>query len=528
MLIPATLKAGAKTVSLGLLSALTNKEVRAARLPEFDIDAIESFLVSNRRDDLFEKIIEQHEIVAENKDVVVISGFPFSNPYAAELNLAVATALDASVIFVISPEQSPQEAIRQLKIISGPYQDNYEHKILGFISNKTDAQKVNLIEKQAKIFDVQFPLLGSIPYKNEVAEKAGALHVGSAVDKYFDLGWLWPFLNNVVEPRLTPAMFRHDLISSARGGNKKIILPEGSEPRTLQAANICAEKGIACCVLLGKKQEIHGACAKINLTLNEKIEIIDPQEVAEKYVEPFCEVRRGKGLTPEAAREKLGDNATLGTMMLQLGEVDGLVSGAKHTTANTIRPALQIIKTAPDAKLVSSVFFMCLPDQVLVYGDCAINPNPSAQELADIAIQSAKSAAAFGITPRVAMLSYSTGESGFGPEVEKIKEAAHIVKKEHPDLAIDGPLQYDAAIDESVAKLKAPDSKVAGRATVFVMPNLDVGNIVYKAVQRSTGIVCIGPMLQGLKKPVNDLSRGCSVEDIVFTIAITAVQARGP
>jgi phosphate acetyltransferase len=239
---------------------------------------------------------------------------------------------------------------------------------------------------------------------------------------------------------------------------------------------------------------------------------------------PLCEARKGKGLTLDAARKQLEDNTVLGTMMLHLGEVDGLVSGAVHTTADTIRPAFQIIKTAPEVKIVSSVFFMCLPEQVLVYGDCAINPNPTAEELADIAIQSARSAAVFGITPRVAMLSYSTGESGFGPDVERVKAATEIVKQLQPDLIIDGPLQYDAAVDKEVAALKAPDSPVAGKATVLIVPNLDVGNIAYKAVQRSTGIVCVGPMLQGLRKPVNDLSRGCSVKDIIFTIALTAVQ----
>ena len=286
------------------------------------------------------------------------------------------------------------------------------------------------------------------------------------------------------------------------------------------------ERGIARCVLLGKRQAILAACAKINLKLHEQIEIIEPQNIIDKYIEPLCEARRAKKLTPEAARKQLEDNVVLGTMMLHLGEVDGLVSGAIHTTANTIRPALQIIKTAPNVKLVSSIFFMCLPDQVLVYGDCAINPNPSAEELADIAIQSADSAAAFGITPRVAMLSYSTGASGFGPDVSKVKAATELAKLLRADLEIDGPLQYDAAIDKAVAALKAPDSKVAGRATVFIFPNLDVGNISYKTVQRSTGIVCIGPMLQGLRKPVNDLSRGCSVSDIIFTIAITAVQVQ--
>ena len=239
----------------------------------------------------------------------------------------------------------------------------------------------------------------------------------------------------------------------------------------------------------------------------------------------MVEIRKSKGLTAVVAQEQLQDNVVLGTMMLEQGKVDGLVSGAVNTTANTIRPPLQLIKTAPGSSLVSSVFFMLLPDQVLVYGDCAINPDPNAEQLADIAIQSADSAAAFGIEPRVAMISYSTGTSGTGADVEKVREATKIAKQKRPDLIIDGPLQYDAAIMENVALKKAPNSPVAGKATVFIFPDLNTGNTTYKAVQRSADLISIGPMLQGMRKPVNDLSRGALVDDIVYTIALTAIQA---
>ncbi len=239
----------------------------------------------------------------------------------------------------------------------------------------------------------------------------------------------------------------------------------------------------------------------------------------------MCELRKSKGLTEEQAREQLKDTVVLGTMMMAQNDVDGLVSGAVHTTANTIRPALQLIKTAPGASIVSSVFFMLLPGQTVVYGDCAVNPNPNAEQLAEIAIQSADSAKAFGIEPRVAMISYSTINSGSGPDVDTVIEATKLVKEKRPDLAVDGPLQYDAAVVESVAKSKAPNSPVAGKATVFVFPDLNTGNCTYKAVQRNANVLSVGPMLQGLRKPVNDLSRGALVEDIVYTIALTAIQA---
>ncbi|MCG3729725.1 phosphate acetyltransferase [Vibrio cincinnatiensis] len=347
-------------------------------------------------------------------------------------------------------------------------------------------------------------------------------HVASHIDG--------PWIDTLTEGtqatrRLSPPAFRYQLTEFARRANKRIVLPEGDEPRTVKAAAICAERGIARCVLLGNPDEIKRVAALQGVELGAGVEIIDADAVRENYVARLVELRGAKGMTEVVAREKLEDSVFLGTMMLEADEVDGLVSGAVHTTANTIVPPFQIIKTAPNASIVSSVFFMLLPDQVLVYGDCAINPDPTAEQLAEIAIQSADSATAFGIEPRVAMISYSTGTSGKGADVDKVREATRIAQEKRPDLMIDGPLQYDAAIMENVAASKAPNSPVAGKATVFVFPDLNTGNTTYKAVQRSADLVSIGPMLQGMRKPVNDLSRGALVDDIVYTIALTAIQA---
>jgi len=325
--------------------------------------------------------------------------------------------------------------------------------------------------------------------------------------------------------RMSPPAFRYQLIQKARAANKRIVLPEGDEPRTIRAAVICEEKGIAHCVLLGKRAAIELVAATQGVVLPASLEIVDPDDVREQYVDPMVELRKSKGLTAGQAREQLTDSVVLGTMMLAQGTVDGLVSGAVHTTASTVRPALQLIKTAPGQSIVSSVFFMLMPDQVLVYGDCAINPDPNAQDLAEIALQSAASAHAFGVEPKVAMISYSTGSSGTGADVDKVREASRIAKEKSPELLIDGPLQYDAASVADVALQKAPGSSVAGQATVFVFPDLNTGNTTYKAVQRSAKVISVGPMLQGLRKPVNDLSRGALVDDIVFTIALTAIQA---
>ncbi|MBL8251677.1 MAG: phosphate acetyltransferase, partial [Candidatus Competibacter sp.] len=324
---------------------------------------------------------------------------------------------------------------------------------------------------------------------------------------------------------MSPPAFRYRLIQNARAANRRIVLPEGDEPRTIRAAVICTEKKIARCALLGKRAAIEAVAIAQGVKLPPALEIIDPDEIRDQYVQTLVDLRKSKGLPPAQAREQLQDNVVLGTVMLAKDAVDGLVSGAVHTTANTVRPALQLIKTAPGSSIVSSVFFMLMPDQVLVYGDCAINPDPTATELAEIALQSAASAEAFGIEPKVAMISYSTGSSGAGAEVEKVRQATELARKKAPDLPIDGPLQYDAASVLEVGHQKAPDSKVAGQATVFVFPDLNTGNTTYKAVQRSANVVSLGPMLQGLNKPVNDLSRGALVDDIVFTIALTAIQA---
>jgi len=351
-----------------------------------------------------------------------------------------------------------------------------------------------------------------------------AEQVARFVSAHIDLGWLRERCAATRTPRLSPLAFRHALVQKAQAAKKRIVLPEGAEPRTVQAAAICQSRGIAHCILLAKRADVEAVALNRGITLPPDLEIIDPDSIRQRYVAPMVERRKGK-LTEPMAEAQLTDPVVIGTMMVQLGEVDGLVSGAINTTANTVRPAFQLIKTAPDFKLVSSIFFMLLPEQVVVYGDCAINPMPNAEELAEIAIQSADSAAAFGIVPKVAMISYSTGESGSGDDVEKVREATRIAQARRPDLLIDGPLQYDAAAIESVGRQKAPNSPVAGQATVFIFPDLNTGNTTYKAVQRSANVVSVGPMLQGLNKPVNDLSRGALVEDIVYTIALTAIQA---
>lgn len=346
------------------------------------------------------------------------------------------------------------------------------------------------------------------------------------IAEFIEKQWIDDFVAQDFKRKLSPSAFKYQIIEKAKAANKTIVLPEGNEPRIINAANICAQRNIATCILLGSEEEIAQIAEKEGITLHRNLQVIDPDSIIEKYIKPLVEIRKHKGMTDILAKESLKDNTVLATMMLQMGDVDGLVSGAVNTTANTVRPALQIIKTHKTSKLVSSVFFMCLPDQVLIFGDCAINPDPTADELADIAIQSAHTAMEFGIEPLVAMISYSTGLSGFGVDVDKVKNATDIVKQKEPDLLVDGPLQYDAALIESVAKKKAPDSKVAGKATVVIFPDLNTGNTTYKAVQRSANVLSIGPMLQGLNKPVNDLSRGALVDDIVYTIAITAIQAK--
>jgi phosphate acetyltransferase len=327
--------------------------------------------------------------------------------------------------------------------------------------------------------------------------------------------------------RMTPTMFEYELIERAKAARRHIVLPEGEDDRVLRAADILLRRGVAALTLLGEPDAVRARAAALGLDLD-GADVLDPlsSPQRERYASVYQELRKHKGMTEELALDALGDPTYFGTMMVHLGDVDGMVSGAAHTTGDTIRPAFEFIKARPGVSVVSSVFFMCLSDRVLVYGDCAVNPEPNSDQLADIAISSADTAAAFGIDPRIAMLSYATGESAKGERVDAVREATETVRRLRGDLKVDGPIQYDAAVDASVAKLKMPDSEVAGAATVFIFPDLDTGNVAYKAVQRSSGAVAIGPVLQGLRKPVNDLSRGCAVADVVDTVAITAIQAQ--
>lgn len=327
--------------------------------------------------------------------------------------------------------------------------------------------------------------------------------------------------------RVTPLMFEYELIRKARMQRQHIVLPEGTEPRILLASEILIARDVAKITLLGDPEEVRTKIDEMGLHLDE-VNIIDPlhSELRQQFADTYYELRKHKGISREMAFDAIADVSYFGTMMVYHDLADGMVSGSIHTTQHTIRPSFETIKTKLDTKIVSSVFFMCLEDRVLVFGDCAVNPNPSAEQLADIAINSALTAQKFGVEPRIAMLSYSTGESGKGEAVDKVRRATTLVKQLRPDLKVAGPIQYDAAVDSSVAKAKLPGSDVAGNATVFIFPDLNTGNNTYKAVQRSANALAIGPVLQGLNKPVNDLSRGCTVPDIVNTVAITAIQAQ--
>jgi phosphate acetyltransferase len=328
---------------------------------------------------------------------------------------------------------------------------------------------------------------------------------------------------------ITPKMFTYNLVQQAKAQKRHIVLPEGKEPRILEAASVLLQQEIVDITLLGTTEEIEQVIKRNGIQLAiADLQIIDPlhSDKLEAYTQSLFELRQHKGMTLDAAHDTMLDSSYFGTMMVYQGDADGMVSGAVHTTQHTIRPALQIIKTTDAVSIVSSVFFMCLDDGVVVYGDCAVNPNPTAEQLAEIALSSADTAQRFGIIPKIALLSYSSGESGQGADVEKVRKAAQIAQSKRPDLILEGPIQYDAAVDPSVATQKMPGSQVAGQASVFIFPDLNTGNNTYKAVQRETGAIAIGPILQGLRKPVNDLSRGCTVEDIINTVVITAIQSQ--
>ncbi|WP_340376133.1 phosphate acetyltransferase [Streptomyces sp. SS7] len=370
-----------------------------------------------------------------------------------------------------------------------------------------------------QLFSLEGKLNAATPRKAETALGLFERHVDTA-----------ELLRRVSAPstdRVTPMMFEHQLLEQARADRRRVVLPEGTEERVLHAAEVLLRRGVCDLTLLGPEDQIRKKAADLGIDLGD-CQVIDPatSELRDAFAERYAHFRAHKGVTVELAYDVVSDVNYFGTLMVQEGLADGMVSGSVHSTAATIRPAFEIIKTRSDADIVSSVFFMCLADKVLVYGDCAVNPDPNAEQLADIAIQSAATAAQFGVEPRIAMLSYSTGTSGSGADVDKVREATELVRSRRPDLKIEGPIQYDAAVEPSVAATKLPGSEVAGQASVLIFPDLNTGNNTYKAVQRSAGAIAVGPVLQGLRKPVNDLSRGALVPDIVTTVAITAIQAQ--
>lgn len=359
----------------------------------------------------------------------------------------------------------------------------------------------------------------STPRKIAAAREVMARHV--------DVGAILKALTAPRRTLRTHNVFEWEIMEQAGSDKVTIVLPESEDARILEATAALLEREVCEIVLLGRAEDITAHAAQLDFDVSRaRIVHLDDPELVEKYAAEYARLRAAKGVTLDQARQKMADPSYFGTMMVQLGDADGMVSGATHTTANTIRPALEVVKTKPGVKVVSGAYFMCMPDQVLVFADCAVNPNPDASALADIAISSADTAAAFGIEPRVAMLSYSTADSGTGPDVDMMREATQLVRQRRPDIPVDGPIQFDAAIDPVVGTRKMPDSPVAGQATVFIFPDLNAGNNCYKAVQRTAGAVAVGPVLQGLKKPVTDLSRGAMVEDIVSTVAITAIQAQ--
>ena len=521
ILLPAANGIPLGNVTDGILDTLGKKGLKVAKFIPFGdkgipfID-IRNAILSDGEQMIMDILVDKLSKVSAKNDVVIVEGVSDTNMfYKKELHRMLTSAFDANIILVASATgKTPEELVSEI-FIEAHFHKKANAFMAGCIFLNVDENGENILRKACKS--------GSLP-------ALAFVHGGENPSKEFIIAGIkeepWErILRKNREHRMSPPEFRNFLIKKAQEYKAKIVLPEGSEPRTVRAAIQALQRQIAHPLLLAKKADVEKTASNICMALPPDLEIIDPETLAPKYLPLLLELRKHKGMTEDNAKELLKNNIWIGTMMVKSGDADGLVSGAIHSTADTIRPALTIIKPHKGTSLISSVFFMCLPTQVLVYGDCAINPNPNSDELAQIAIQCADTARNFGIDPRVAMLSYSTGESGKGEDVEKVKNATQRVKELRPDIEIDGPMQYDTAITESVARTKAPNSHIAGRATVFVFPDLNTGNTTYKAVQRTANTISIGPMLQGLAKPVNDLSRGALVDDIVYTIAITAVQA---
>ena len=459
-------------------------------------------------------IIHKFEQVKADFDAVVILGSDYADvidPIEFSLNARIAANLNAPILLVASGRgKAPADLRHAVDFCLREIAEQCVHT-LGVVAIGLDADYLDDYGQSLSTIDL--PLVITVPgvVASLVKMPRGFTTIVAEAD-----------------PKVrTPLVFQYELTQRARSDLRTIVLPEGMEDRIIVSAGIILARGIANLIILGDETTIRARAGELGVNLS-SVKFQDPTDpvLLESFAAEYARLREHKGMTIEKARETLTNASYFATMMIHMGMADGMVSGAIHTTADTIRPSLEFIKTKPGVAIVSGYFLMCLPDRVLVFADCAVNPNPNAEHLADIALASAETAVSFGIEPRVAMLSYSTGTSGSGPDVDLVREATEILRQRTPELPVEGPIQFDAAIDQTVAKTKLPESPVAGNATVFVFPDLNTGNTTYKAVQRTANAIAIGPILQGLNRPVNDLSRGALVDDIVNTIAITAIQAQ--
>ena len=483
---------------------------------------------SGQHEAMLDNIIKKYKYLESKCHFILCEGTDFTgnNPaFEFDLNAEIAANLGCPVLLVANGAgKSAQEVIDSTQLILGQL-DAKGLDVVACLVNRAEvakAEESRIASALQSRENSTNPLVTYVLPEEPALSKPTLGHFEACVDTRE----LEARIVNLCSTKITPKMFEYNLLERAAARKMRIVLPEGAEERILRATDILQRRNVADVTIMGNVAGVTAKIASLGLDLDVPIIQPDLSPKFDDYVQTYFELRKQKGISLEQARDTMNDPTYFGTMMVYKGDADGMVSGSINTTAHTIRPAFEFIKTKPGISVVSSIFLMCLKDRVLVFGDCAVNPNPTAEELAHIAISSAHTASIFGITPRVAMLSYSTGASGKGADVEKVKEATRIAKELAPDLPLEGPLQYDAAIDPEVAKTKLPDSDVAGRATVFIFPDLNTGNNTYKAVQRAAGAVAIGPVLQGLNKPVNDLSRGCTVADIVNTVAITAVQAQ--
>lgn len=470
--------------------------------------------IATRTDQAISEIISSYHTYKE-VDTVVALGSDYSGPLATielQLNGRIAVNLDASVVLCLCAKGRSLDLLGER--IHGVLNSLSQLKatVTGIVVTGVDEAEQTKARQALAEFAGYYQVAIMLDGEQALADNVAGILKASLAER--------PHAQ-------TPLAFQQMLMDKARSDLKTIVLPESEDPRILESAAIVAKHKVADLILLGESDQVLADATNRGLDLSGvKIQSMNDPELVEQFAAEYAKLRAKKGVTLEQAKEKMTDPSYFGTMMVHLGIADGMVSGAAHTTANTIRPSLEFIKARPGIATVSGSFLMCLADQVVVYADCAVTPEPTAEQLASIAIASAQTAESFGISPRVAMLSYSTGDSGSGPAVDKVREALALVKQQAPDLAVDGPIQFDAAVDATVGAKKMPGSQVAGKANVFVFPDLNCGNITYKAVQRNADAVAIGPMLQGLNKPVNDLSRGALVEDIVNTVVITAIQAQ--